>query len=535
MIGCSLLALALLSSCQLNPRIQRPTKSDDSSSSSIGHESNPPSMPWSTDEPYSSPDSSYRPGDGYPRNMDEAPMWEKFHDDIQNGVTVFYFHVASDSFPLPSYCSYYLTGVFNNWEELEANGAIRMEVLNANGKDYYYALIQDYDDEAHADHRGYQVTMGYNETSGLSKDEIGINWSYKADSNMTYPGLECPIYNAPKDGVVYLQATYYEGYTDPRGFHWSVHLPEPNPQGNVIYDYGVAFHIEFWETLLAWNEAHPDCGITGFAIKGDFNGWVWEPMEDCGEHDYLFRISSVISGVIYQFCIAPLTNNGASDRYDLWGDGQKYEDTVDASGYFHQGNFYFVPESYSAGIFWGNLKMPEFANGTMKEPYTLPSGTIPSSMEVTTLSLSAAGEQAYVYLRGSFRGVSPMDFPGKIYLDLTELNTWSVITGFPDDPKVSIGSQVTDPATLSGTFEVGLELTGKLQPNNPYFFHFVYSSTGELNKDGHDLKWNSDTMQPQSIRDPSNEGVISLARSEALEDNYWIEGLAVLTFNAAQQ
>lgn len=291
----------------------------------------------------------------------------------QEGATTFYIEVAEDSVALPSWCSYFLTGCMNGWKTTIADGAIELEQLE--DTNIYYAIVEGYDDDANKADRGYQVTMGYNESSNLGASSLGINWSYKGQSNNSFANLDHPVFDAPVDGIVHITALWSDGTVDEGGFKWTAALPEPIVAKN--YTVKFALSTELAAAVSAWNTEKKASGVTGFAVKGGHNGWAWTPMTKVDDTHYSFTVESIICGVSYEMCVAPLTAAGVDgDAYNLSGTGAKAPDTTDKDGNFHVGNLFFTPMVLDGDNFtfeWGDLVLPEKANGAKEGTYVLPS------------------------------------------------------------------------------------------------------------------------------------------------------------------
>ena len=305
-----------------------------------------------------------------PTSSQEAPA------DVptQEGATTFYIEVAEDSVALPSWCSYFLTGCMNGWKTTIADGAIELEQLE--DTNIYYAIVEGYDDDANKADRGYQVTMGYNESSNLGASSLGINWSYKGQSNASFSGLDHPVFDAPVDDIVHITATWSDGTVDEGGFKWTAALPEPIVAKNYTVQF--ALSTELAAAVSAWNTEKKASGVTGFAVKGGHNDWAWTPMTKVDDTHYSFTVESIICGVSYEMCVAPLTAAGVDgDAYNLSGTGAKAADTTDEDGNFHVGNLFFTPMALDGDNFtfeWGDLVLPAKASGT-DQAYALPSAT----------------------------------------------------------------------------------------------------------------------------------------------------------------
>ena len=530
----------ILSSCQVNSLISRLSQPTPESSVDTSQPSSFPSS-YST---FSSDDSNH------PSSIDlneeltdeeaERILREEFQGKIDNdGATVFYLRVAPDSVPLPAYCSYYLTGVFCDWAERQNDGAL--ELLRYDSRGLYAVHIYGYDDSLHAEHRGYQVTMGYNYASGLPAENAGINWSYKAESNDTYPGLECPIYDAPDRGLVHLKATFFDGYTEEAGFRWNRTLPDPSAQpGDLsVKNFRLVFRLcdPFSSALAEWNAKSGQTGVIGFAIKGDFTNWEWRLIEDWGEGAYYFDPGSVFRNVTYQFVVAPYAEEGVyDDRYDLIGDGPRMSDSVEPDGRFHLGNLYFcLGEGYldDCALFWGYLDMPGTANGSYGDLYSLPSAQPKddSYMIVTDLGFRSESDQLYLCVYGVFSGVMPINFMQRVYCDLMKYGTWEVVDCYSAaSGSASMSASMSDPQAKAGAFTININITNKLTAGDFYYIHFDYSSIGDPAHDGCDVHWNAEKMVAQRASDPINHGTAILGPNNDFQDVDWARELAILTF-----
>ena len=322
--------------------------------------------------------------------------------------TTFYIEVSPESVALPTWCSYFLTGCMNGWAMTPNNGAIELQQLS--DTNIYYAIVADYDDEANAADRGYQVTMGYNADSGLGDEKQGIDWSYKGKSNASFSGLDHPTFDAPVNGVVHITAKWSDDTVDADGFEWDEALPEPV----VIHNYTVKFALgdDVVAAVTAWNAEKGDSGVTGYAVKGAHNGWTWTAMDKVDNTHYSFTVDSIICGVKYEMCVAPMTAAGVDgDAYSLTGDGVKNDDVTDEDGTYHIGNFSFSPLSLDLDDYvwdWGTLHLPTKVNGAKEGTYALPTATkLAHSVTVRVFDIEGGtglAEGLSLYIAGKFSG-----------------------------------------------------------------------------------------------------------------------------------
>ncbi|MBP5217165.1 MAG: hypothetical protein J6038_04960, partial [Bacilli bacterium] len=99
----------VLASCQVNSLLTRNSQPTPESSMDASR----PSSDSTFSSDYSNHPSSIDLNEELTDEEAERILREEFQEKIDNdGATVFYLRVAPDSVPLPSYCSYYLTGVF---------------------------------------------------------------------------------------------------------------------------------------------------------------------------------------------------------------------------------------------------------------------------------------------------------------------------------------------------------------------------------------------------------------------------------------
>ena len=352
-------------------------------------------------------------GETNPGTSDSNPDTTSSAPDVMpsvpktEGSTTFFIEVAEDSIELPSYCSYFLTGCMTGWKEKKADGAL--ELINLEGTNIYYVEVAGYDDAANEADRGYQITMGYNESSNLGDSKVGINWSYKAKSNSSYPGLDHPTFDAPVDGVVHITAKYNDGSIDEAGWKWEAALPEPV----IVNNYTVQFELSaaLSAQITAWNEEKGESGVTGLSVKGGFNDWAWEKLTKVDDTHYKFTVESIIAGVSYEMCVAPHTAAGTEDAYNLTGTGAKADDTTDEDGTYHLGNLYMTPLALDGDDYtknWGVLSAPAKANGTKGDAYALPVAQKLDEKIVITVSDKEGGtglaDGLNLYVAGDWNG-----------------------------------------------------------------------------------------------------------------------------------
>lgn len=160
---------------------------------------------------------------------------------VEAGKTTFYITVGADSVALPDYGGYYLTGSFcelDAWPtEAGDPNVVELKKLDGSENVYYGQLGKELEVKEYA----YQLTMGYNETSGAPK--TGVNWSYKSVPCQAADGKFTPV----------------AGEAINLGEHtWDTNLPEVKMVDDVTVS------IEFATAAPAY---------VGVYYVGSYNGW----------------------------------------------------------------------------------------------------------------------------------------------------------------------------------------------------------------------------------------------------------------------
>ena len=274
---------------------------------------------------------------------------------------------------LPEYVSPFITGNWNGYAQTpdKASEMVRLEET-----DIFYAYIPADGDLGDL---GYQITLGYNEASGVSSDKQGIDWNFKTTySKENFPGLEHPVMTKINDNLYECKAGEESGL----GFD-SV-LPEPVMVKNPM----VTFSLDL-----------PVGAIIGenleVVIKGGFNGWTPEAVE--ADEDGIYTVSlgeEVIVGKI-EMCIGFRNKfvGGMDDKYNLIladmpaGEerdaiGGVEEEVTSETGLLEKYQVTNIGVALNAlygddyEYVVGPLTFPEHANGTL-DPYALPSNEAP--------------------------------------------------------------------------------------------------------------------------------------------------------------
>ncbi|MBP5091593.1 MAG: bacterial Ig-like domain-containing protein, partial [Bacilli bacterium] len=167
------------------------------------------------------------------------------------------------------------------------------------------------------------------------------------------------------------------------------------------------------------------------------------------------------------------------------------------------------PDSESGSEFWGNYGLIIIDDTT-------------AAMNVTDIDLSVADDKAYATVKGAFSHVDVSDLNGKILCDIQELYAWTEIGNLA---VAELTTNVSDAANNVGTFTIKFDITGKLQGQNPYFFHFHFDEGGNPTSNEHNVNWDAKTMTTKNIVDPANGNTIKFQKSTTTD---WSSNLAVL-------
>lgn len=108
--------------------------------------------------------------------------------ELAEGKTTLYFEMAEESIVPAEYASIYLAGAMTGW----ATGLEAPVFTRAGESRYYYVQLDTPEDpetwkNADSGAFDYQLVLGYNETSNMGNDKLGLQWNdaYKADQTTT--------------------------------------------------------------------------------------------------------------------------------------------------------------------------------------------------------------------------------------------------------------------------------------------------------------------------------------------------------------
>jgi len=223
----------------------------------------------------------------------------------------FYFHFkASDTVKsLETWTSPYIDGVFNSWN---AHPGVEMKALT--GTDIYYAFVEKtaVNWATNANDLGYQLCLGYNSTSGVGESMQGVaGYTYKSDFSTLFSGTSHPVWATkgaavPTSDLIDLRA--YEFGDDSHvwtgeGNDYMTFKAQP-VKPVVLSDYKIAVD------LSAITAAAPSY-ITGYMVKGSYDGWAGSTLLEKGTGEYaskyIIKCGDVIANAQIQFCVAPVT------------------------------------------------------------------------------------------------------------------------------------------------------------------------------------------------------------------------------------
>ena len=125
-----------------------------------------------------------------------------------------------------------------------------------------------------------------------------------------------------------------------------------------------------------------------------------------------------------------------------------------------------------------------------------------------------------VVIEGQYRGYTASEEDAEqFYVDCMQFSSWATVDS---TPVVTIDNP--DASTHIGNYRVSIDITGKLNTDNDYFFH-----VGPLKgSDRSNLTWMDDADAMTAV-DPSNGGVVSLFKITGNSEG-WKNGLASLNF-----
>jgi|GEM_PF-2777921 len=346
---------------------------------------------------------------------------------LKDGFFTFYFHFkASEKVAkLNTWTSPYIDGVFNGW-----NAHPGVEMKPVEGTDMYYAQISK-DDVKWADNAndlGYQLCLGYNESSGVGASSQGIaGYTYKCAFAAEFSGVAHPVWATKgaalpeKDAIELVTYSYGDDnhvWTAVKD-HFMTFASQPI-EPIQLKNYTLRFEVD--PALVA--DMPKETGATetyikGLSIKGSFNDWKAEALTKSDtDGSYSIKIDSLIANSPLSFCVAPTTLaiRTVEDKYCLTGDytptdtngyvGNKDKDTTDDAGKITKvGNLTLTPlkldgDNHTAT--WGMLKT--------YDGYTWPTAPVAMTNDVViTLTNSGTGALkagAVPAVAGNFNGWS---------------------------------------------------------------------------------------------------------------------------------
>jgi hypothetical protein len=116
---------------------------------------------------------------------------------VEEGKVTFYFTLDSGSVEQLDITSYFMTGgIMDDGAGAWIVGAGSLEFAQLEGTDVYYVVTDKIPNPAADKGLDYQLLVGYNETSGMTGDGLGVVWNNerKSDQCLAFTGLDNPSF-----------------------------------------------------------------------------------------------------------------------------------------------------------------------------------------------------------------------------------------------------------------------------------------------------------------------------------------------------
>jgi hypothetical protein len=286
----------------------------------------------------SQPTGSSKADGSQPTGVSENSGTAEDLPPVADGKVTVYFEfgkVTEDCIDaIPSHCSPFITGGFCGWKT-SMDGEEKPAEMIKSGK-YYYAQIDATKIPTGAEAtdvsgRGFQITLGWNNTSGAPASQQGVDWSYKSTLSGLYPGASHPKMPAPVGGRIHITSAE-DVVADPlfpevtSDDHW-MNDPE-KPVATIGFTAAKAAPVaiaEYVQPIKIKNWAEVKDVIPAFHVAGGFNGWHSQfddtnklVFNENGETS--IKVTNVYSGVKIEFQIC-----AKIDETNFWADANKYQ------------------------------------------------------------------------------------------------------------------------------------------------------------------------------------------------------------------
>lgn len=353
-------------------------------------------------------------GESQPTGVSSAASAAEAIIPSVEGKIGIYFHFADSETvklaELPTYVSPWITGNWNGYATNAEGGAV--EMVRKADTDVFYGYIPADGDLGDL---GYQITLGYNSTSGVATNLQGIDWNYKTNwSADNYLGLDHPFMTKVADDLYVCRADTVDA------LDFKEVLPEPIMVKKQSFKFKISDSLK---TALTGQDN------LELVVKGSFNGWATVSAGKADTDGYytvplVSGDAQMVLGTV-QMCIGvrnAIAGGNMEDKYnlalapagdfdDVWGAGgvEALEGEV-----YKISNITLAMSKLYQEEGWvydlGTVTLPEHANGTA-EAYKLPSNeapTLPTNLVITLKNTAETAftlvDQKFVSIAGTING-----------------------------------------------------------------------------------------------------------------------------------
>lgn len=262
-----------------------------------------------------------------PSSSSQAPVADV---PVVDGKTTFWFTLGDDSAvkTLSSYNSFFMVGSFNSWGTDTA-----AEFTNLAGTKVYYSQVEDTaiytaDSVFDTTKAGFQLTVGWNSTSGAPAAKLGADYTYKSDYCALYTdGTSHPCFDAPEDGKVELYGA--TKVTKTRTSTNSDELYEADPASIVHYqtfakEKAAPVQIDDYKLQFTLNDkdakdVSKPTWVKNIYATGGFDSWAAKIDADhvltpTDKGVYTINFGTVYADVTIEFMIVCTTVNAAGEE-----------------------------------------------------------------------------------------------------------------------------------------------------------------------------------------------------------------------------
>ena len=214
----------------------------------------------------------------------------------EEGKLTLYLTAHFDGVELASYASINIAGSATSWNSGETS---KTQAQRLGETDIYYVQV----DAPAAGDIGYKIILGYNSTSGLSDDQLGVNWGNEGTG---YPDGEF----GPGSTDKHYDFAGTELKVNLGDYTWKTMLPEP-----VLEYHDATLYVDFYEDIPAGHHVY---------LMGALNNWA-SPIEMTKvEAEGVFRYQTAkIEHLLeksYEFKVLVHPQASDAEGFNVWSD-----------------------------------------------------------------------------------------------------------------------------------------------------------------------------------------------------------------------